>query len=58
LIPSLLRDFSAPVKLNYAYEDEDLNFLAKYDTNDFNRFEAFQDYIKEIINNNYECKNI
>jgi len=41
-VPSLLRDFSAPVKLEYAYSDEDLSFLAAYDTDAFNRWEAAQ----------------
>jgi hypothetical protein len=31
--------------------------LIKNDTNNFNRFEAFQNYIKEIIIDNYNCKN-
>jgi aminopeptidase N len=39
-VPSLLRDFSAPVKLEYEYSDEDLEFLAAYDTDSFNRWEA------------------
>ena len=58
IIPSLLRDFSAPVKLKYAYEDEDLLFLSKYDTNEFNKYEAFSVYTKEIIINNYNSNNI
>jgi len=41
-VPSLLRDFSAPVKLDYPYSDEDLAFLAAYDTDSFNRWEAAQ----------------
>jgi aminopeptidase N len=57
-IVSLSRDFSAPIKLNYAFTEEKLEFLAKYDTNNFNRFEAFQNYAKEIILENYNCKNI
>jgi len=39
-VPSLMRDFSAPVKLDYQYSDEDLAFLAAYDTDSFNRWEA------------------
>jgi aminopeptidase N len=57
-ITSFLRDFSAPIKLNYAFTEEKYEFLVKHDTNEFNRFEAFQDYAKEIILNNYNCKNI
>mmetsp|Transcript_18797 Transcript_18797/g.48197 ORF Transcript_18797/g.48197 Transcript_18797/m.48197 type:complete len:1023 (+) Transcript_18797:79-3147(+) len=41
-VPSLLRDFSAPVKLDYEYSDEDLAFLAANDTDSFNRWEASQ----------------
>jgi aminopeptidase N len=42
-IPSLLRDFSAPVILNYSYNDEELRFLIKHDDNAFVRYEAAQD---------------
>ncbi|MDQ7023742.1 MAG: aminopeptidase N [Candidatus Gracilibacteria bacterium] len=57
-IASLFRDFSAPIKLNYAFTEEKLDFLTKYDTNNFNRFEAFQIYIKDIVIENYECQNL
>jgi aminopeptidase N len=40
--PSLLRSFSAPVKLDYHYSDEDLRFLMGHDTDAFNRWEAGQ----------------
>jgi aminopeptidase N len=43
-IPSLLRDFSAPVKINYEYSDEALQVLFKHDADDFNRWEAGQKY--------------
>lgn len=50
-IPSLLRGFSAPVKLNYVYSDHELQLLFKYDTDLFNRWEAGQRYtIKLILN--------
>ncbi len=39
-VPSLLRGFSAPVKLNYDYSDEELMFLMARDTDDFNRWDA------------------
>lgn len=48
-IPSLLRHFSAPVKLNYSYADDDLLFLAKHDTDAFNRYEAVQNLALRII---------
>jgi aminopeptidase N len=39
-IPSLLRDFSAPVKLKYDYSVDDLIFLLAHDSDPFNRSEA------------------
>ncbi len=48
-IPSLLREFSAPVKLQYNYKPEELLFLMAYDTDSFNRWSAAQQvYIKDI----------
>ncbi len=41
-IPSLLRTFSAPVKLHYQYSDEELRFLLVHDPDAFNRWEAGQ----------------
>lgn len=41
-VPSLLRSFSAPVRLNYAYSDEQLQFLIKHDSDGFNRWDAGQ----------------
>lgn len=41
-VPSLLRDFSAPIKLNYAYSAAELALLAQYDVDSFNRWEAVQ----------------
>ena len=40
--PSLLRGFSAPVKLDYAYTEEQLLFLASKDQDGFCRWEACQ----------------
>lgn len=39
---SLLRGFSAPVVLEYAYSDADLAFLMAHDSDPFNRWEAGQ----------------
>ncbi|HLB42196.1 MAG TPA: aminopeptidase N [Gammaproteobacteria bacterium] len=50
-IPSLLRNFSAPVKLNFDYSDHDLLFLFKHDDDTFNRWEAGQKYILRIAMN-------
>jgi aminopeptidase N len=41
-VPSLLRGFSAPVALEYAYTDADLAFLMAHDSDPFNRWEAGQ----------------
>ncbi|PWV63449.1 aminopeptidase N [Plasticicumulans acidivorans] len=41
-VPSLLRGFSAPVKLVCDYSDEELLFLAAHDSDTFNRWEAAQ----------------
>ncbi|MES3011277.1 MAG: aminopeptidase N [Pseudomonadota bacterium] len=41
-VPSLLRDFSAPVTLDYAYTDSELLTLLAHDSNAFNRWEAGQ----------------
>jgi len=45
VVPSILRDFSAPVKLvivSGEENEEDLAFLAAFDTNGFNKWEAGQ----------------
>jgi aminopeptidase N len=41
-IPSLLRDFSAPVTLEYPYSDEQLLHLFRFDSDPVNRWEAGQ----------------
>ncbi|MBC7416369.1 MAG: aminopeptidase N [Herminiimonas sp.] len=41
-VPSLLRDFSAPVVLEFDYSDDDLGFLMAHDSDPFNRWEAGQ----------------
>ncbi|MGQ9367472.1 aminopeptidase N [Azospirillum sp. ST 5-10] len=41
-VPSLLRGFSAPVRLNSDLADEDLAFLMAHDSDAFNRWEAGQ----------------
>ncbi|HBC5016869.1 TPA: aminopeptidase N [Proteus mirabilis] len=52
-IPSLLREFSAPVKLDYPFTDEQLSFLMKHARNAFSRWDAAQSllgrYIKENV---------
>jgi aminopeptidase N len=41
-VPSLLRDFCAPVNMNYDYTNEELAFLLANDNDEFNRYEAGQ----------------
>jgi aminopeptidase N len=41
-VPSLLRDFSAPVKLQYDYSAQDLSILMQHDPDAFVRWEAAQ----------------
>ena len=41
-VPSLLRDFSAPVKLNTTESDDDVRFRLAHDRDDFNRWDAGQ----------------
>jgi aminopeptidase N len=48
-IPSLLRNFSAPVKLKVKYSDEDLGFLMQSDTDGFNRWDAAQELATRIV---------
>ncbi len=41
-VPSLLRDFSAPVNVRYPYSEEELVHILAYDSDAFNRWEAAQ----------------
>ena len=41
-VPSILRNFSAPVVLSVAYTDAELAFLLAHDSDPFNRWEAGQ----------------
>jgi aminopeptidase N len=52
-IPSLLREFSAPVTLSFQYTREELSFLAAHDNDGFNKWNAgqllFLDVIDELL---------
>lgn len=48
-IPSLLREFSAPVKLEYNWSDRQLIFLMRYARNDFSRWDAAQSLLSNHI---------
>lgn len=49
-VPSLLRGFSAPVKLHYDYSREDLMLLMSRDSDGFNRWDASQQLALHVIN--------
>lgn len=48
-IPSLLREFSAPVKLDYNWSDTQLTFLMRHARNDFSRWDAAQSLLATHI---------
>jgi len=48
-VPSLLRGFSAPVKLNSAESDADLQFRLAHDRDDFNRWDAGQTLVTRVM---------
>ncbi|SIS59256.1 aminopeptidase N [Neptunomonas antarctica] len=48
-VPSLLRGFSAPVKLHYPYTRDNLTFLMSHDSDGFNRWEAAQKLAVNIL---------
>ena len=48
-VPSLLRDFSAPVNLDFAYTPEQLTHLLAYESDPFNAWEAGQRLASQLI---------
>jgi aminopeptidase N len=48
-LPSLLRGFSAPVKLRFPYSRDQLMFLMQHDSDGFNRWEAGQQLAVQIL---------
>jgi aminopeptidase N len=48
-VPSLLRNFSAPVLLDFAYSDAELAHLLAHDSDSFNRWEAGQRLASRLI---------
>ncbi|OAJ92295.1 aminopeptidase N [Vibrio bivalvicida] len=53
-VPSLLREFSAPVKLEYSYTDNELIFLMVHSRNEFARWDAGQMLLAKYILSNVE----
>ncbi|AIJ09616.1 MULTISPECIES: aminopeptidase N [Edwardsiella] len=47
--PSLLREFSAPVRLEYPYSDRQLTFLMQHARNDFARWDAAQMLLAKYV---------
>ena len=48
-LPSLLRGFSAPVKLSFPYSRDQLMFLMQHDTDGFNRWDAGQQLSVQVL---------
>ena len=48
-LPSLLRGFSAPVRVKYDYTRDDLLFLMEHDSDHFNRWDACQRLASGVI---------
>ena len=48
-VPSLLRGFSAPVKVSYDYSDDELIFLMARETDGFNRWDAAQTLSQRLL---------
>lgn len=48
-IVSLLRNFSAPVNLDFAYSNDDLAFLIQHENNGFNQWQATQTLLERIL---------
>lgn len=46
---SLLRGFSAPVRVEYEYTDEELAFLIAHDSDSFSRWEAAQTFVCRLV---------
>ncbi|KJV45057.1 aminopeptidase N [Acinetobacter indicus] len=52
-VVSLLRNFSAPVNLEFAASDAELAFLMQYETNGFNQWQATQTLLERILLNGH-----
>ncbi|MEX0605294.1 MAG: aminopeptidase N [Marinobacter sp.] len=48
-VPSLLRNFSAPVRVRYSWTREQLIFLMNYDSDGFNRWDAGQRLAIDVV---------
>ncbi len=57
-VPSILRNFSAPIKLETDLTDTDLAFLMVHDCDGFNRWEAGQTYALRVIDKMLKDKSV
>ena len=48
-VPSLLRSFSAPVRLDFTMAKDDLLTLFRHDSDPFNRWQAAQNYATQLL---------
>lgn len=55
-VPSLLRSFSAPVRMYYPYDSDELYFLMVHDSDGFNRWNASQLLTMKILQDMQEAK--
>ena len=56
-VPSLLRDFSAPVRLDLPLSEEELIHLITHDSDSFNRWQAMQTIAMRVLLNKIDCLN-
>jgi len=54
-VPSILRDFSAPVKLRCERSRDELAFLMAHDSDAYNRWEAGQELARELLLELVQC---
>ena len=55
-VVSMLRNFSAPVNLDFNYSDEELAFLLQYETNGFNQWQATQTLLERILLEDHDAQ--
>ncbi|AOA59936.1 aminopeptidase N [Acinetobacter larvae] len=55
-VASLLRNFSAPVNLDFNYSDQDLALLLQYENNGFNQWQATQTLLERILLNDHPAQ--
>lgn len=53
-VPALLQGFSAPVKLEYDYSEEQLSLLARASIDEFVRWDAVQTLVNQTVKHNVE----